>query len=334
MIPCKNSAPAVEIYIQKDYIALFQFYSSIYEQKGKTMKKWSVLSCLAVFSCTFALSAVPRQLMVNTDQVSSWEGNMVKAAPEHARKGKGPCFILYGKYPRILSYKNLIKVSADQKYILRAHLRSLNEKLPASAYLGLNAYDKQKRRIQYANVQPIPNFNTASVLVSAKKGDKFLIIKSFSNYPKVKTHYKVAFHAQKDFSDIPNFDLSPTAKGFKLEKNGDLRIEFSKALEKDYAPGTPVRLHSHYSPGMYYLAPGWVKAGGEERIVHLSGISTKAGVTWSRNRNYKFWKGTCYIRPFIWFGNWNRIPKKDAKLLVDGFSFEVESPDAAGPGSK
>ena len=67
---------------------------------------------------------------------------------------------------------------------------------------------------------------------------------------------------------------------------------------------------------MYYLANGWMPAGeGKECTVILSGISDKAGAV-----SKQFWKGTVYARPFVWFGNWNRIPKKGAKLLVDGFS--------------
>ena len=86
---------------------------------------------------------------------------------------------------------------------------------------------------------------------------------------------------------------------------------------------------------MYYLAPGWVPAGnGEERIVRLQGVNPHAGATGGRNGVFRFWKGTAYVRPFIWFGNWNRLPKKGAKLLVDGFSMEEVSVSQKVPQGK
>ena len=70
---------------------------------------------------------------------------------------------------------------------------------------------------------------------------------------------------------------------------------------------------------------------GEERIVRLQGVNPHAGATGGRNGVFHFWKGTAYVRPFIWFGNWNRLPKKGAKLLVDGFSMEEVSAAQAVP---
>jgi hypothetical protein len=74
---------------------------------------------------------------------------------------------------------------------------------------------------------------------------------------------------------------------------------------------------------MYYLVSGWMPAGnGKDFTVKLQGINDKPGTG-----REKFWKGTKYVRPFVWFGNWNRVPGKDARLLVDGLSFEeVDTP--------
>jgi hypothetical protein len=35
----------------------------------------------------------------------------------------------------------------------------------------------------------------------------------------------------------------------------------------------------------------------------------------------QFWKGTKYVKPFFDFGNWDRIPPKGARLLVDDITF-------------
>lgn len=288
--------------------------------------------CTLLFLCTFALYAQRGQLLLHTEKNSSWTGKVERASGELHRKGKGPCFVLYGGYPTALNYKDLIAVSPEKAYILKASFRSLDPKLPASAYLGVDVFDKEKRRIGYCNVQVL--YHTDSRVVSAKKGEKFLTIRKFEMKKKI-GRFRVAFHTRKDYSDIPNFDLSPICKSLKEDENGNFRIELSQPLQQGYKEGTPVRLHSPWNPGMYYLAPGWVPAGnGEERIVRLQGVNPHAGATGGRNGVFHFWKGTAYVRPFIWFGNWNRLPKKGAKLLVDGFSMEEVSVSQKVPQGK
>ncbi|MBR1951256.1 MAG: hypothetical protein IKA32_01675, partial [Lentisphaeria bacterium] len=133
----------------------------------------------------------------------------------------------------------------------------------------------------------------------------------------------LAFAAKNDFSDIPNFDISPQTVAMKADGKDNVRVEFRSPLKKSYPAGTPFRLHSPFSPSMYYLVSGWMPAGnGKDFTVKLQGINDKPGTG-----REKFWKGTKYVRPFVWFGNWNRVPGKEARLLVDGLSFEeVDTP--------
>lgn len=265
---------------------------------------------LIVFLCGFK---TPKQLMVETDKAASWQGH-VEYAPGNARD-KGPCFVLYGKYPTPLMYKEFIPVDAAKVYTLKASFRTLDPKLPASAYLGLNLYDENKRIIGHYNVQALSN--TDSEIISARKGDNFIIVKMIKNYEKIK-YSAVAFNAKKDFSDLPNYDISPQCMKLAADKDGNLRIELKYPLKKDYPAGTPVRLHSPWSPSLYFLASGWMPAGeGRDCVAVLHGVADSHGAP-----HNKFWKGTKYVRPFIWFGNWNRKPQPGAKLLIDGFSFE------------
>lgn len=272
-----------------------------------------------------AVYAKPKQLLLEQEKASSWRG-MVKFAPGSVR-GKGPCFLLYGRYPTALAYNKLIRIDPGKTYVYKASFRTVDPKLPASAYLGMDVYDRNKRRIGFCNVQPL--YGTDSVVVSAGKGEKFLTIKPFKSKKQYRV-FTVAFGAAKDYSDLPNFDLSPRSKGMKTDAGGNLRIELHSPLKKTYPAGTPVRLHSPWNPGMYYLAKGWVPAGnGEERVVQLQSAAVKPG---SAKGTFQFWKGTVYIRPFIWFGNWDRIPKKGAELLVDGYSLEELPGKAAAKG--
>jgi hypothetical protein len=276
----------------------------------------TLILLLAAAACT--VSAGTRQLMVDQEKPESWSGRMVKFAPEHARK-KGPCFMLYGRYPTSLIYNKKLPVSPDKTYVYKVSFRTLDAKFPASAYLGLELYDKNNRLMGFRNVSVM---SLESSVVSAKKGDRFMIVKKFPSFEKIK-RAAIAFNARKDYSDIPNFDVSPQTVAMKADGKDNVRIEFRAPLKKSYPAGTPIRLHSPFSPSMYYLVSGWMPAGdGKDFTVKLQGINDKPGTG-----REKFWKGTAYVRPFVWFGNWNRIPKAEARLLVDGLSFEeIDAP--------
>jgi hypothetical protein len=43
----------------------------------------------------------------------------------------------------------------------------------------------------------------------------------------------------------------------------------------------------------------------------------------------KFWPGTKYVRVFVWFGNYDKIPKEGARLLVDDITFVCREKTAA-----
>lgn len=254
-----------------------------------------------------------KHLMINQEQASSWRGK-VEYAKKYER-GRGPCFVLYGNYPTPLIYKEFIPVDAAKTYVLKGSFRTLDPALPASGYMGLELYDAQKRKLCFYNVHV--HKNTESEVISAKKGDNFMIVKMNPVWPKVK-YCAVAFNAKKDFSDIPNFDISPYCNKISADADGNLRVEFRGKLKKDYPAGTPVRLHAPWGTTLYHLASGWMPSGdGKDFTRTLSGVMDTPGTP-----SVKFWKGTKYVRPFIWFGNWNRRPKKGAKLLIDGFTFE------------
>ena len=261
------------------------------------------------------------ELLTGTEEPASWKG-MVQFAPGSAR-GRGPCFVLHGKYPTPLVYQKLIPVDPARTYEVKVSFRSVSAELPASAYLGVEIYDGQKRLIAIRNVWT--RAGSESEVVSARAGDNFLTLRMIPDFAKFKACV-VAFGAGKDRSDLPNFELSARCAGMKADENGNLRIELKKPLEKSYPAGTPTRFHAYYPHSMYDLVNGWVPAGpGADHTVRLYSEGHEPGGTGGKAR--KFWKGTRYFRPYIWFGNWNRKPKPGAKLLVDGWSV-TELPSA------
>lgn len=269
------------------------------------------LCLLCAIAALLAGCVAPQELITDRNNRENWEGK-VEFAPQYDR-GNGPTFMLYGKYPTPLIYKKYFEISPEKTYTYQVSFRSLDAKFPASAYMGFYLYDSKMRSITFRNVHIMKN--TESEVVSARKGDKFLIIKNIPNFRAPK-RFSLAFNAKKDFSDIPNFDLAPACAKILPDGNGNLRVELRRPLKKTYSPGTPTRLHSAFSTPMYYLASGWMPAGdGKTCVAVIKGILSSHGTS-----RVNFWKGTKYIRPFIWFGNWNRKPKKEARLLIDNIS--------------
>ncbi len=252
-----------------------------------------------------------KELIVDQANPKKWSGK-VEFAPEHAGT-YGPCFVLYGNYPTPLIYNEYIPINPAKTYIFKVRFRTLDPALPASGYMGFELFDAQKRKLTYSHV--VHAGLGYSEVISAKKGDKFMIVKMIPDFHKIK-NLRTAFHVKEDYSDIPNMDLSPACTKVEKTADGNLRLELRSGLKKDYPAGTKIRFHTPYGAPMYYLASGWMPAGeGKVCTAILSGIYDKPGAP-----GKQFWKGTVYARPFVWFGNWNRKPQKGAKLLVDGFS--------------
>ncbi|MFA6568962.1 MAG: sugar-binding domain-containing protein, partial [Victivallales bacterium] len=124
----------------------------------------------------------------------------------------------------------------------------------------------------------------------------------------------IAFNASGDFQDLPNYDLSPQIE--KVIRDGATsRVILKRPLTKLYPSGTPVRLHSPYGAPFYWVASGWMPAEWKQFSTAMSGESQ------SGTPSDKFWRGTKYVRVFVWFANYDKIPKEDARLLVDDITF-------------
>ena len=286
---------------------------------SKLFNKESIMvkNLCTVLLLLFAISSIyanNKELLAN--DIKKWIGK-VELSPKHSKENS-PCFVLYGRYPTKLIYKDFFPIDKNKSYSFKARLRTLDEKLPASAYMGFEVLDAKKRQITYQNVVTVP-LNYSEVIL-AKKGSKEVIIKLIPNFEKI-VKQKLAFNAKEDKSDIPNFDLSPRCKKVTKIDDNTIKIELIQPLTKDYPAGTKIRVHSCYAVPMYYLVSGWMPAGdGKECVAKLDGVANIPGAN-----KLSFWKGTAYARPFIWFGNWNRKPQAGAKLLVDKISLTESS---------
>lgn len=240
---------------------------------------------------------------------------MVKENKEIKRSGEFS-FELSGKYRTEIISSEMIPVDMNKTYTLSSWMRSLDKKFPASAYMGLYMYDKNKTSITTKNVLAYPK--TATVLAKAAlKGAKKLWV---DKNPKCLKHKysAIAFKVKENYEDLPNFDVSSqTDKILKKEEMYEFLLK--KPLKKSYPVGTHVRLHSPWRMPFYSAASGWIPAKWKKFSVTIKGEAQK-GIP-----ENKFRKGTKYVRVFVWFGNWNRKPKKKARLLVDDIKFTSDN---------
>lgn len=248
--------------------------------------------------------------LIDCENPEAWEGKVLLNT-EIKRSGEYS-FETFGKYPTRTDYKHFIPIDPAKTYILSCYMRSLDPEQPASGYMGLYMYDENKRFITYSSVAVYAE--TESELVEpAVKGSTAIIIKKNEKCLSLK-HWSVAFNAKAEYADLPNFDLSPKGKEIIVD-NDQMKLVLSSPLTKNYDAGTKIRIHSPWRTPFYWAAQGWMPGEWQEFSVSLTGIAPY-GVS-----KVKFWKGTKYVKPFIWFGNYNRIPKAGARLLVDDFTF-------------
>lgn len=225
-------------------------------------------------------------------------------------------FESFGKYPTTTVFKEFIPVNPEKTYTLSCYMRSLDPQKLASANMGLQMYDKNKKLIGMHNVRFYPG-TESELLFPAKKGDKKLIVKANKEQLKYKSGWVVAFNVKENYEDLPNFNISPKGNNIIPNKKENILV-LTYPIRQAYKAGTKIRLHYPYGPVFFWAAEGWMPAEWKRFSITLKGLSDYG------TPKKHFWKGTKFVKPFFWFGNWNRRPAPEARLLVDDFSF-VES---------
>ncbi len=255
-------------------------------------------------------AAAEEHHLLDGKAASTWSG-MVKINEAVKLTGEGS-FELYGKYPTELISSEMIPIDMGSTYTISAWMRSLEATLPASANMGLRMYTKEKRPITMQNVGAVYNSETA-LAEPAMKGTTELRIVGNPRWLEHRGNC-VAFNVADDYADLPNYALSAPIKEV-LDEGEHYTIRLATPLSSDYPNGVKVRLHSPYGAPLYGAADGWIPAEWTNFSRTLQG-EARFGAS-----GHQFWRGTAYVRPFVWFGNWNRIPEEGARLLVDKISF-------------
>ena len=159
-------------------------------------------------------------------------------------------------------------------------------------FFGFAPYTADNRLIHPETIRPI---NTGIWLLAkaVSPGDTCLILKNTDW--KINTQYLcIAFDARKDFSDLPNFALSPRLKKTPAVKNADgtFTITLTAPMKFSRPAGTPVRLHSADANHIYAagknlgLTDQWQKLDGT-----VSGEAVRGAVS------DRWWHGTRSAAP-------------------------------------
>lgn len=199
------------------------------------MKKWLTVIAAVQLGVAFAADAIA------PTKSAEWSGESRVFVNEGILETSG--------YTKIVS-KPKLSIDPTKKYRVSGEFRQTVGKL-GTFHFGVSCYSADKQFIMPQNCIYY-GISFTTLKSDAKAGSNTLEVVPNSDWI-VRKDLRVAFNAQKDFSDLPNFDLSkgyPEKKAFNVE-NGSLVVTLSKPLEKDYPAGSFVRLHCGGGENIY-----------------------------------------------------------------------------------
>ncbi|HWL53941.1 MAG TPA: hypothetical protein VNQ90_15985 [Chthoniobacteraceae bacterium] len=229
-------------------------------------------------------------------------------------------FVLRNK--RIWLLEPMIEVDLAKSYHLLAEMRSAEGLPPASANFGVYMYDARKRLISIRHVG-VKEGTLTTLVKPVEAGSREVWLESGWHWVKPAHYHALAFGAKEDFSDLPNFTVSPQVE--KAEKTPEgWKVTLKEPMTKSFPAGTTVRQHQAWEPGLHRVAQGWVPTAWTKYETVLHG---EAPFGTPKDR---FWKGTRYVKVMVRRWNWNRIPEKEAILYIRKISLR-EVPTVSEP---
>ena len=164
--------------------------------------------------------------------------------------------------------------------------------------VGYDVYNKDGKQITSSHVGARKDTLT-TVVEDAPKGATVIKLKDASKFRKASA--VIALDAKEDFSDLPNFNITPAVKD--IAKEGDIWvITLNSPLKKDIKAGTQVREHGQ--GGYLYVASIGAKADPIAKTGIVKGIATSG---WGGG---KWPAGTASAR-FLILVNWSTVPNME-----------------------
>lgn len=170
------------------------------------------------------------------------------------------------------------KIDTDKTYRLSGEFRVVGVESPVGTlFLGFDPFDQQGRVIRPINVLAAKNTPIATLASMAMNGDTTLVINDAKKWEKIYPVNLIAFGAEEDNSDTPNFNLSPCIRkdGARRLPDGNLELTLVAPLKLSYPAGTRIRLHSDgpsniYTGGWKKLSTQWQNLSGTISGTHSS----------------------------------------------------------------
>ena len=204
--------------------------------------------------------------------------------------------------------KEIIPIDTQSTYKMTVKLSGANY---SALFCGLIPVDKNGNII-YTRNSSVVRGSDSVLLQDVSAGSDTIMVKKAPNW-KLHRYANVAFNTKPDLSDLPNFDVA-AVKSVTGKADG-VEVKFSKPLEKSYAAGTGVRMHTDGATYIYLIRfPKDISQGVE--------LSDNIG---PRTRD-RFRAGTVGVKVYLFMS----APRssKDAKLVVEEIRFEKIAPAA------
>lgn len=266
--------------------------------------------CIATATVVAGENLVKSGGAEDTASVKKWH----KALSQNTEDKVAGKASFHGKIKDIWSYSpGFIEVDTSKAYKLSASLKTAGTD-KSKCYIGIISYDVKKRTIQRPNIT-ITKGSFSTLAADAKVGDKVLQVKDCSKWNKrLLARSQVAFNAIKDYSDLPNYNL--TNRIVKLEKKGDIyEITLKTPIKGSFKAGSGVRQHMVYGGYQYCAASGKVAPDKWTKYSAVIKGQVKYGAP-----NEQFWPGTKYVKIVVIL---NYVAKKDSdtQALFDEVMF-------------
>lgn len=198
-----------------------------------------------------------------------------------------------------------ITVDPAKKYKISALIQAQG-KIPL-IYLGYVPLDANNKQIMPENVNDVADTMT-TLAAPVKKGDKTVVLTDGSKWNAKIPHASIAFGADADFKDLPNFDVLAIEKNGISQKGTVWNVTLKEPAKKDYAQGTVVRQHRNFDTFIYCkkepARTKWTKFEGTISGILNHGASDK-----------QFWPGTKSVRILLMTLGGDKTTKVEFKNL-------------------
>lgn len=269
------------------------------------MKKLYIISLMFLLLISLASVIFAENSVKNGDAetgIDNWSG--VKSTTQGAKQGAKS----FQMTNAICSSQELIHIDATKNYSLSGWFKN-SSSAPAKLLLGVIPYDKDRKQILSEEINIVPQTETA-LAAECSAEDTIIKVKDASKW-KAGKGSSIAFNVSKDYSDLPNRNLSMSGIA-KIEKKDDYwEIHLEKLCGKDFTAGTGIREHiagnTYIFPVIETIPPDsdWSKF--SKRI---NFIIDKGSACYTAN----WWGGTAFIKIIIICN--------ESKLLFDDIKLE------------